>query len=64
MQIKTYFPPLIIVGLVGDVVKEGIDFIVKQISPRQEFSIRKTSSSEKQGYVFKLIYLVLFVLQS
>ena len=51
--IKTYFPPLIIVGLVGDIVKEDIDIIVIQKSPREEFSIRKTRSSEKQGYVFK-----------
>ena len=53
MFIKTFFPPVIVVGLVGDIVKEDIDIIVMQTSSRQEFSIRKNSSSEKQGYVFQ-----------
>ena len=50
---KAVFPPAIIIGLVGDIVKEDIDIIVMQTSSREEFSIRKTSSSKKQGYVFK-----------
>ena len=53
MLIKTSFPPVTIVGLVGDIVKEDIDIIVMQTSPREEFSIRKTSSSGKQFSVFK-----------
>ena len=40
-------------GLVGYIVKEDIDITVIQISSREEFSIRKNSSSEKQGYVFQ-----------
>ena len=53
MLIKTVFPLVIIVGLVGDIVKEDNNIIVMQTSLRAEFSIRKSSSSEKQGYVFK-----------
>ena len=53
MLIKTVFPPVIIVGLAGDIVKEDVDIIVMQTSSREEFSIREASSSEKQDYVFK-----------